>query len=146
MCVCMRKKKRKDPSGYIRHLTARSRSTISNWCRRLQAVYERARARRFIHTQQYIFLLFVCTSSRIYISMFVCKNSGSNHTKKTLMTNCWPLILHNSECQWHIYIRTHCSREKEFGKADEWYDNMEMCIRKSAKKKKRNQINRKRIL
>jgi len=32
--VC--KKKRKDPSGYIRHLTARSYSTISNWCRRLQ--------------------------------------------------------------------------------------------------------------
>jgi hypothetical protein len=34
--VC-KKKKRKDPPGYIRHLTARSLSTISNWCRRLQA-------------------------------------------------------------------------------------------------------------
>ena len=43
----IRKKKEKTRRVSIRHLTARLRSTISNWCRRLQAAY----ACRFIHTQ-----------------------------------------------------------------------------------------------
>jgi hypothetical protein len=109
--VC--KKKRKDPSGYTRHLTARSRSTISNWCRRLQAACARALSPFHTHWIVY-FLLFVCASRLcVYIYIFVCKNSRSNRNKKAMMTNCWPFILHNSECQWHTYGRAVRRRESK---------------------------------
>jgi hypothetical protein len=63
------KKKRKDPSGYIRHLTVRSRSTISNWCRRLQAARALARVRLAVsYTLNSVF--FYCSYVYIYIYLF----------------------------------------------------------------------------
>jgi hypothetical protein len=114
-----KEKKRKDPSGYTRHLTALSRSTISNWCRWLQTAHA---------AHQYSF-------TAGYVSTFVCRNSRSRRNKKMMMTNCWPFILHNSECQWHIYTRAvrEKKREKRVRKNDEWHDNMIMCVYKSAK-------------
>ncbi len=65
------KKKRKDPSGYIRHLTARSRSTISNWCRRLQAACARAlslsRSLAVSYTLNSVFF-----TVRIYVYIYIC--------------------------------------------------------------------------
>jgi len=119
------KKKRKDPSGSIRHLTARSRSTISNWCRRLQTACERVRALLVSYTFDSVFLLFVGASC-VYIYIVVCRNSRSNRNETAATTtNCWPFILHNSECQWYVYDQAVRKRARVC-KSDEWYDNMIM--------------------
>jgi hypothetical protein len=117
-----KKKKEKDLLGYTWHLMARSLSHTQPSVIGADDYKPRVRER----TLNVIFLL------SVMCVMFACRNSGSNRSKKTMMTNCWPFILHNNECQWHTYTRA--KREKKRGcKDDEWHDNMIMCVYKNTK-------------